>query len=100
MTNFQLMRLVTSYELRFGRRVNTQLIRTGRTRDGYDLEEALLAAIKTGNSLPELAEKARVAPVTSHARCRLRQKRYRLVPRKRRSKRGAINRPDIPHLLR
>ena len=83
MTNFQLMRLATSYEWCSGHRVSTQLIRTGRTRDGYDLEEALLTAIKTGISLPELAEKAGLTPLTGRARCRLRQKRYRLVPGKR-----------------
>lgn len=82
MTSFQVMRLVSDYEMLFEHRVNTQLIRTGRTRDGRDLVEALLQAIETGTPLPELAEKARLAPVTGRARSRLRQKRYRLVPRK------------------
>lgn len=83
MTNFQLMRRVSQYEMCFGHRVNTQLIRTRRTRDGTDLEEALLLAIENGKPLPELVEKARWAPVAGPARCRLRQKRYRLVPRER-----------------
>jgi hypothetical protein len=81
LANYQLIRLVTDYELLFGHRVNTQLIRTGRTRDERDLVEALLQAIETGTPLPELAEKARLAPATGRARWRLKQKRYRLVPR-------------------
>ena len=81
MANYQLIRLVTDYELLFGHRVNTPLIRTGRTRNGRDLVEALLLAIETGIPLAELAEKARLAPATGRARWRLRQKRYRLVPR-------------------
>jgi hypothetical protein len=80
MTNYHVMLLVSHYELRFRHRVNNQLIRNGRTRDGDDLSEALLNAIETGMPLPELAEKARFAPVTGRARTRLRQKRYRLVP--------------------
>lgn len=82
MTNFSVMQLVTDYELLFGHRVNNQLIRRGRTRDGRNLTEALLHAIEKGQPLPELAEKARLAPATGRARWRLRQKRYRLVPRK------------------
>ena len=82
MTSFQVMCLVSNYEALFGHRVNTQLIRVGRTSDGRDLVEALLFAVETGTPLPELAEKARLAPVTGRARWRLRQKRYRLVPRK------------------
>lgn len=80
MTNYHVMLLVSHYELRFGHRVNNQLIRNSRTRDGDDLIEALLNAVETGAPLPELAEKARFAPVTGRARSRLRQKRYRLVP--------------------
>jgi hypothetical protein len=80
MTDYHAMLLVSHYELRFGHRVNNQLIRNGRTRDGDDLIEALLSALETGLPLPELAEKARFAPVTGRARSRLRQKRYRLVP--------------------
>jgi len=80
MTNYHVMHLVSRYELRFGHRVKTQLIRTGRTRDGRDLVEALLNAVETGTPLSELAENARLAPVRGRARCRLRQKRYRLVP--------------------
>jgi len=80
MTKYYVMLLVSHYEVRFGHRVNNQLIRNGRTRDGDDLMEALLDAVETGIPLPELAEKARFAPVTGRARSRLRQKRYRLVP--------------------
>lgn len=80
MTKYHIMLLVSHYELRFGHRVNNQLIRNGRTRDGKDLMEALLNAMETGLPLTELAEKARFAPVTGRARSRLRQKRYRLVP--------------------
>ena len=80
MTDYHVMLLVFHYELRFGHRVNNQLIRSGRTRDGKDLMEALLYAMETGVPLPELAERARFAPVTGRARSRLRQKRYRLVP--------------------
>jgi hypothetical protein len=81
MTNYHVMLVVSEYELRFGHRVNTQLIRAGRTRDGRDLVEALLYAVETGTPILELAEKARLAPATGRARWRLRQKRYRLVPR-------------------
>ncbi len=83
MANYQLIRSVSSYEAYFGHRVSTRLIRIGRTMNGEELEAALLNAVATGIPLPELAEKARLAPATGQARCRLRQKRYRLVPGKR-----------------
>ncbi len=83
MANYQLMCVVRSYEEYFGHRVNTRLVRAGRTRDGKILQEALLQAIETGIPLPELMEKAHLAPATGRARCRLRQKRYRLIPGKR-----------------
>lgn len=83
MTDYHVMLLVSHYELRFGHRVNNQLIRNGRTRDGKDLIEALLNAMETGIPLTELAVRARFAPVTDRARSRLRQKRYRLVPKNR-----------------
>ena len=88
MADFQFMRLINQYEMRFGHRVNSQLVRSRRTRDGGNLEEALVLAMENGKPLPELAEKARWAPVTGRARYRLRQKRYRLKPRKRGWRRG------------
>lgn len=79
MTNYHVMLLVSDYELCCGNRLNTQLIRISRTREGV-LIVALLCALETGSPLPELTEYARLAPVTGRARFRLRQTRYQRVP--------------------
>jgi len=47
MTNYHVMLLVSDYELCCGNRLNSQLIRIGRTREGV-LIVALLCAVETG----------------------------------------------------